>query len=68
MISNSGVVPEAIRQRFFEKFTTSGKHGGSGLGAYSAKLLTEAQGGQIAMSTADETNCTTLTVTLPKAV
>lgn len=68
VISNSGVVPEAIRQRFFEKFTTSGKHGGSGLGAYSAKLLTEAQGGQIAMSTADETNCTTLTVTLPKAV
>jgi signal transduction histidine kinase len=56
-----------MRERFFEKFATSGKTGGSGLGAYSAKLLTEAQGGRIAMSTSDQENRTTLTVTLPKA-
>jgi CheY-like chemotaxis protein len=67
IISNSGAMPAAMRERFFEKFATSGKSGGSGLGAYSAKLLTEAQGGRIAMSTSDQENRTVLTVTLPKA-
>jgi two-component system sensor histidine kinase/response regulator len=67
IISNSGAMPAAIRERFFEKFATSGKTGGSGLGAYSAKLLTEAQGGRIVMSTSDQENRTVLTVTLPKA-
>jgi two-component system sensor histidine kinase/response regulator len=66
-ISNNGAMPAPMRERFFEKFATSGKTGGSGLGAYSAKLLTEAQGGRIAMSTSDQENRTTLTVTLPKA-
>jgi CheY-like chemotaxis protein len=66
-IRNSGAVPVATRERFFEKFTTSGKVGGNGLGTYSAKLLTEAQGGQIAMRTSDQENRTEITVTLPKA-
>jgi len=35
-IRNSGVVPQAIRSRFFEKFVTSGKPDGTGLGTYSA--------------------------------
>lgn len=66
-IENSGTVPHAIRERFFEKFSTAGKHGGTGLGTYSAKLLTEAQGGSIAMETSDEKNRTVITVKLPKA-
>lgn len=64
-IDNDGVVPAGIRERFFEKFTTAGKQGGTGLGTYSAKLLAEAQGGSLAMETSDEKNHTRLIVTLP---
>jgi CheY-like chemotaxis protein len=67
LISNRGAVPVVMRQHFFEKFMTSGKVGGSGLGAYSAKLLTEAQGGQVTMKTSDKEDSTVLTVMLPKA-
>lgn len=64
VIKNPGSVPELVRERFFERYMTAGKPGGTGLGAYSAKLLTEAQGGQIAMETdAAETR---LTVCLPR--
>lgn len=65
-IRNDGVVPEAIRDRFFDKYVTAGKADGTGLGTYSAKLVTEAQHGTIAMSTS-ETTGTTLTVRLPVA-
>ncbi|MDT8990521.1 response regulator [Curvibacter sp. APW13] len=67
VITNSGVVPQAIRDRFFDKYTTQGKEGGTGLGTYSARLLTEAQGGSIAVSVHDETDTTTITLTLPRA-
>ena len=63
-IANSGAVPAAVRDTFFEKFATAGKSNGTGLGTYSARLLTEAQGGSIAMETSDTLNSTTLTVTL----
>lgn len=46
ILENQGVVPAEIRESFFEKFATAGKPGGTGLGTYSAKLLTEAQGGE----------------------
>ena len=64
-LENQGVVPAAIRETFFEKFATAGKPGGTGLGTYSAKLLTEAQKGTIAMETSDEKNQTRITLTLP---
>jgi two-component system sensor histidine kinase/response regulator len=64
-LENQGVVPAAIRDTFFEKFATAGKQGGTGLGTYSAKLLTEAQNGTIAMETSDETGLTRITLTLP---
>ncbi len=64
-IRNQGKVPIEIRERFFEKYVTSGKNGGTGLGTYSAKLLIEAQGGTIAMSTDDIEGITALTVSLP---
>ena len=44
---NTGVIPLAIRPRFFEKYTTWGKHGGTGLGAYAARLVARAHGGEI---------------------
>jgi CheY-like chemotaxis protein len=65
-IMNNGVVPAGIRERFFGKFVTQGKQSGSGLGAYSAKLLTEAQKGSISMEASDSENQTTITVKLPR--
>ncbi|MBF0142976.1 MAG: PAS domain-containing sensor histidine kinase [Magnetococcales bacterium] len=65
-IRNPGAVPEAIRDRFFEKYTTMGKPFGTGLGTYSARLMAETQGGGITMVTS-ETEGTTVTVTLPAA-
>jgi PleD family two-component response regulator len=66
VIQNKGVVPTEIRERFFDKFVTQGKHGGTGLGTYSAKMLTEAQNGTVSMSVSDKENMTTISVTLPR--
>ncbi|KQV85890.1 hypothetical protein ASD15_30155 [Massilia sp. Root351] len=66
-VENSGAVPPAIRERFFERYASYGKTGGSGIGTYSARLLAKAQGGSIAMATDDAHNRTTLTVALPRA-
>jgi CheY-like chemotaxis protein len=68
LVSNSGVVPNELRANFFDKFTTIGKKGGSGIGTYSAMMLAKAQNGNIAMDTSDERNHTELTVTLPRHV
>lgn len=65
-IDNTGAVPVAMRDRFFDRYASSGKRQGTGIGTYSAKLLVEAQGGAISMSTDDARNRTTLTVTLPR--
>jgi DNA-binding response OmpR family regulator len=64
-ITNTGVVPLSIRDRFFDKFSTAEKKGGTGIGTYSAKLLTEVQHGTISMMTSDEKNETTITISLP---
>jgi len=65
-IRNPGAVPEDIRERLFEKYVTSGKTGGTGLGTYSARLMAEAQGGSVALD-AREPGYTTITVRLPRA-
>ena len=65
VMENSGSVPLEIRERFFDKFATAGKQGGTGIGTYSAKLLTEAQHGMITMETSDDKNQTCITVSLP---
>ena len=62
-ITNPGVVPEEIRERFFEKYVTAGKQGGTGLGTYSAKLCAETQGGSIKMETLPDQR-TRITITL----
>lgn len=66
VIENFGVVPPAIRESFFEKFVTSGKEKGTGLGTYSARLLARAQNGDISLKVSDADNLTTVTVMLPK--
>ncbi|MCG8619609.1 MAG: hybrid sensor histidine kinase/response regulator [Desulfobacterales bacterium] len=60
-IRNQGVVPEELRDTFFEKYTTSGKKSGTGLGTYSAKLIMDTHGGSISMTSSKETG-TTLSV------
>jgi signal transduction histidine kinase len=64
-IHNGGAIPESIRSRFFQKFATAGKKGGTGLGAYSAKLIVGTLGGSIGVETSDESG-TTVTVRLPR--
>ena len=65
-IHNTGVVPEEVRKTFFEKYVTSGKPGGTGLGTYSARLIARQHGGDVTMRTASGEG-TTVTVTLPAA-
>jgi DNA-binding response OmpR family regulator len=62
-VVNAGAVPEAVRERFFEKYATAGKSRGTGLGTYSARLIARAHGGDIAMQS--EGGVVTVTVTLP---
>ncbi|MBW1782848.1 MAG: PAS domain S-box protein [Deltaproteobacteria bacterium] len=64
-IHNQGVIPEEIRSRFFDRFASSGKKGGTGLGTYSAKLIARAHGGDVRFTTSDEQG-THVIVTLPK--
>ncbi len=61
---NSGVVQNDVRESFFEKYTTCGKQDGTGLGTYGAKLIAEAHGGTIAMTTS-ENEGTTVIVKFP---
>lgn len=63
-VSNRSVVPEAVRERFFDKYVTAGKPGGTGLGTYSAKLMVELMGGSISMTTGEQQG-TVVTVCLP---
>jgi PAS domain S-box-containing protein len=65
-IHNQGVVPEAVRRRFFERDATSGKATGTGLGTYIARLAVLAQGGDLSFSTSAQDG-TTLHLTLPGA-
>jgi CheY-like chemotaxis protein/signal transduction histidine kinase len=62
-IHNLGAVPYALRDCFFDKHATEGKAGGTGLGTYSAALLTKAQQGSLTMETSD-TDGTRLTLQL----
>ena len=64
-IQNKGAVPFEIRDRFFEKHVTKGKLGGTGLGTYSAKLITLNLLGEIGMETSEEEG-TTIHLNFPK--
>ena len=64
IIHNAGAVPEAVRDRFFEKYATAGKVCGTGLGTYSAQLIAKAHGGRIELATS-EAEGTRVTVVLP---
>jgi signal transduction histidine kinase len=63
-IANNRAVPEEIRQRFFEKYITAKKSGGTGLGTYSAFIMTRAIGGNITMETSEQFG-TKVTIRIP---
>jgi signal transduction histidine kinase len=52
-IHNWGLVPRTVRPSFFEKYATSGKKDGLGLGAYMAKLVVDAHGGKIGVKSSE---------------
>ncbi len=63
-IHNKGAVTEDIRDRFFDKYVTSGKESGTGLGTCSARLIAGTQGGSIHLDTS-KAKGTAVTVRLP---
>jgi PAS domain S-box-containing protein len=64
-VHNSGVVPREIRDVFFERYATSGKKNGTGLGTYVASLIARVHNGNIGFTTSEDAG-TTVEVTLPK--
>jgi signal transduction histidine kinase len=64
-VTNVGEVPEAIRCAFFEKYITSDKVNGTGIGTYSARLFTEAQNGKIILDTS-KSGSTTVILRFPR--
>lgn len=63
-VSNKGMIPEVIRESFFEKYTSSEKERGTGLGTYIAKLITQVHDGNISFTT-DEEEGTCIKVEIP---
>jgi CheY-like chemotaxis protein len=63
-IHNPSPVAPDIAGRFFDKYVTRGKRGGTGLGTYSARLMARAQKGDVSLRTSAATG-TTLTLSLP---
>lgn len=63
-IHNLGTVPEEIRDNFFDKYVSSGKARGTGLGTYIAREIALLHEGQIEMESSEEKG-TSLTVQLP---
>ena len=64
-VHNQAAVPGHFLPVFFEKYATHGKKGGTGLGTYSARLMTEIQHGRIAVASSPEAG-TTVVVSLPR--
>lgn len=62
-VHNPGEVPAEVAQRFFQKYLTRGKSGGTGLGTYSARLMARTQLGDLQLRTGPAG--TALVLTLP---
>ena len=66
LIHNQGEIPTEIKDCFFDKYSTAGKSSGTGLGTYSAKLMSQIQGGDISFTSSAQAG-TELKVVLPRA-
>ena len=53
-IHNEGVIPESIRDSFFDKYVSMNKKAGTGLGTYSAKIMSRAIGAQLSFSSTQD--------------
>ncbi|MBN2655600.1 MAG: PAS domain-containing sensor histidine kinase [Spirochaetales bacterium] len=53
-VHNRGVIPVEIRERFFEKYVTMNKKSGTGLGTYSARLMSHAIGAGLTFTSSDD--------------
>ncbi|MDM8535441.1 ATP-binding protein, partial [Desulfobacterales bacterium HSG17] len=65
-IHNKGSVPKDIHDNFFDKYVTSNKNSGTGLGTYSAKLTAETHNGSIHMQSSEQDG-TVITISFPDA-
>jgi len=61
-VGNMGEIPDEIKNKFFQPYNTT-KSYGTGLGAYSAKIMVEVLGGTINMTSQD--GQTTLLISFP---
>jgi len=66
-VHNRGVIPLEVREHFFDKFVTSGKEKGTGLGTYLAKLVVEMHQGTITYRSSEELG-TDIIILLPRKV
>lgn len=66
IIENTGDIPLEIRDTFFERYSTSGKKTGTGLGTYSANMIAKAHNGHINFKTGEGE--TVLYVELPRKI
>ncbi|TWX67599.1 hybrid sensor histidine kinase/response regulator [Colwellia sp. C1TZA3] len=65
-LTNLGIIAKHLRSTLFEKYSSSNHSTGTGLGTYSAKLMTQVQHGEISFNIIDEQQ-TQFIVTLPAA-
>ncbi len=63
-IHNMGIIPKEVEKRFFDRYTTTKKYG-TGIGTYSAFLITKVHRGRIEFTSSQEEG-THLVVSLPK--
>ncbi|MCG8617140.1 MAG: ATP-binding protein, partial [Desulfobacterales bacterium] len=66
-VHNPSEVPEDIRGTFFDKYATSGKKFGTGLGTYSARLTADIHGADIRVHASDAADITRITIHWPAA-
>lgn len=64
-IHNVGVIPVEARPVFFEKYSTYGKEGGTGLGTYSARLIAQTMDGDMRFETSEREG-TLIAIQLPR--
>ncbi len=66
-INNDGVIPEGIRGSFFDKYSSSGKERGTGLGTYISKMIAEMHDGTLTFVTSEKDG-TSLVLKLPENI
>ncbi len=61
-VRNPGQVAQDVAGRFFDKYVTAGKSGGTGLGTYSARMMARVQSGELTMTSGADGTMLTLSL------